>query len=135
MEDIRERTIQSYREWLQQYQWSWFGTLKSTSGFPSENKAKKRFDDWIANLRRTDGGGDFRWFRALERGIGGTNIHFHTVIGGLRNRPSFWQKRWDDLGGEALITRYDPEKKGILYILKDVSRDGDSNFDFEFERQ
>lgn len=127
--DQRERSIQSYREWLEKFSWNWMGTLKLTSGIPSKLRAEKLFTNWITNLNREEGGDDFRWFRVLERGAGGNNLHFHVLVGGLRNRRSLWTRKWNDLGGDALITPFDAGKKGVLYLLKSVGNDGDLDSD------
>jgi hypothetical protein len=116
---------------LEQYGWDWFATLKITSGIPSERRAKNLCDKWLSDLRRTEGGEDFRWFRVLERGANGGNLHFHMLLGGLRNRRKVWQQKWNNLGGDALITRLDPEKGESFYLLKSMGNDGDLNCDFE----
>jgi hypothetical protein len=130
-DDKRERTIQEYRRWLEQFGWDWLGTLKVTSGIPSERRATTLFDTWISQLRQAEGAEDFRFFRVLERGIGGGNLHFHVLVGGLRNPRKVWEKRWNNLGGDALITRFAPKKNGILYMLKGTEKDGGLACDFK----
>jgi RNA recognition motif. (a.k.a. RRM, RBD, or RNP domain) len=88
------------------------------------------FDAWISRLRQAEGADDFRWFRVLERGSGGNNIHFHVLIGGLRDREKFWAQKWNALGGDGRITPYDSERDGILYLLKGMGDDGDLACDF-----
>jgi hypothetical protein len=131
MKDRREESIQEYRRWLERFQWDWFGTLKVTSGIPSERRAREMFDAWISRLRQAEGTGDFRWFRVLERGADGGNLHFHMLIGGLKNREDRWAQKWNDLGGNAVITPYDPEQDGVPYLLKGMDDDGNLNCDFE----
>jgi hypothetical protein len=130
--DKREQMIQGYNQWLQAYTYQWFGTLKLTSGIPSTRRAIGMFDRWISNLRKIEGGDRFRWFRVLECGVRTEVRHVHFVLGGLRNRRIYWQQQWNGMGGEARIERYDAERNGILYILKDTNAAGDLNFDFEF---
>lgn len=130
-DDKRERTIQEYRRWLEQYDWNWFATLKLTSGIPSERRAKNLCDKWISDLRQAEGGKDFHWFRVLERGASGSNLHFHVLVGGLRNRRKVWQQEWNNRGGDALINNFKPEEKGVLYLLKSMGNDGDLACDFE----
>jgi len=132
MNDKREDIIQGYRRWLDKYRWNWLATLKVTSGSPSERRAKALFDNWVSELQIGEGGDNFRWFRVLERGAGGNNIHFHALIGGLQRRCTVWERRWSELGGQAVITPYDPQQNGILYLLKDTGSDGDLNCDFSF---
>jgi hypothetical protein len=103
MEDRTERLKQEYNRWLRGFSWSWFATLKITSGIPSERRAKELFDRWISDLRRSEGSKTFRWFRVLERGGSGQNLHFHLLVGGFRNRLKHWERRWNMLGGNALI--------------------------------
>jgi hypothetical protein len=131
MSDKREKTIQEYRRWLEQYSWSWMATLKLTSGIPSERRATTLFDSWISSVRRAEGAEDFRFFRVLERGLGGSNFHFHTLIGGLRKPRKIWEERWNERGGDAVISAFDPQKNGILYMLKDMDNGGDLDCDFE----
>lgn len=129
MKDRREESIQEFRRWLEEYTWALYCNLKITSGIPSDRRARKIFDEWISDLRRVEGGDNFRWFRVQERGIGGNNLHFHALIGGLQNRRIRLERKWNDLGGDALITPFDPEQNGILYLLKSMSKDGDLDFD------
>jgi hypothetical protein len=131
MKDKREESIQEYRRWLETFGWDWFGTLKVTSGIPSKRRARALCDSWTSGLRQAEGTEEFRWFRVLERGIGEDNLHYHILVGGLRNRREVWVQRWKELGGEALITPYNPAEKGILYLLKDMGSNGDLDYDCE----
>jgi len=131
MKDKREKTIQEYRQWLETYSWDWFATLKVTSGIPSKRRAEQLFDKWISDLRQAEGNKEFRWFRVLECRPDGSNLHFHVLVGGLSSPRKLWQKRWNDLGGDALITPYDPDKQGILYLLKGTDNRGNLDCDFE----
>jgi RNA recognition motif. (a.k.a. RRM, RBD, or RNP domain) len=135
MESMREAQIQAYLRWFKKYRWAWFCTLKITSGIPSDRRARDSFDNWISELRQLEAGEDFRWARVLERGPTGGNRHFHILVGGLRNRLKFWGERWNELGGDALISRYDPEQNGILYLLKSMSERGDLEIDFELPEE
>jgi hypothetical protein len=130
MNDRREVAIQGYREWLDRFRWSWFATLKVTSGFPSDRKARRMFESWIAELEARDGASDFRWAAVLEKGADGTNRHLHVLVGGLRNRRQFWTEQWDRRGGQALIEPYDSSRNGILYLLKSTTDDGDLGIEF-----
>jgi hypothetical protein len=134
MRDRAEETIQSYRAWLDQFSWSWIATLKLTSFAPSKRRLKILFNAWIAALRNEEGGKDFRWAAVFEPGRMGTNPHFHVLIGGLRNRMKSWEARWTELGGEALIHRFDPDQKGILYLLKTTDSDGNLDIDMELPK-
>jgi hypothetical protein len=129
--DRREQAIQGYRQWLEEFRWDLYCTLKVTSGRPSDRHAKSLFDRWIKDVEKTDGGGRFRWVRVMERGLTGNNRHFHVLIGGLRNRTKFWERKWHDLGGNALITPFDAKQKGILYMLKSVYGNGDVDIEFD----
>lgn len=130
MKDRREESIQEFNSWLKAYTWAWYCNLKITSGIPSVRRARNILDKWLSDLRREEGGENFRWFWVLERGSsGGNNLHFHALIGGLQNRRKLWEQKWNELGGDALITTFDPERKGILYLLQGMSKDGDLDFD------
>lgn len=82
-------------------------------------------------MNAEDGSDTFRWVRALEKGASGRNTHFHALVGGFRNRPQFWAKRWEHRGGEALIEPYDSTRQGLLYLLKGMNEEG--NIDIEFK--
>jgi integrase len=74
MEDQTEILKHEYNRWLRRQSWSWFATLKITSGIPSERRAKEFFDRWISDLRRSEGSKTFRWFRVLEHGGSGYDL-------------------------------------------------------------
>jgi hypothetical protein len=130
MEDRTEGLKQEYKRWLRRYSWAWFGTLKITSGMPSKRRANQMFERWISELRRTEGAEDFRWVRVLEKGGSGQNLHFHVLVGGLRNRRKHWEAEWIQLGGEALIGKFDPAKEAILYMTKEMNDSGNLDIDF-----
>jgi hypothetical protein len=134
VENKSESTIQGYHRWLKNFDWAWYATLKVTSGAPSITRAEKLFDRWVLELRAKEGGSDFRWVRVMELGRFGANPHFHALIGGLRNRTKYWESRWNELGGDALISRFDPERQGIFYMLKDTNESGDLNIDFDLSQ-
>jgi hypothetical protein len=131
VDDRREQVIQGYRRWLEEHRWDLYCTLKITSGRPSLRQAKSLFNRWIQDVEETDGGSRFRWVCVMEHGLTGTNFHFHVLIGGLRNRTKFWERKWNQLGGNALITPFDAKQKGILYMLKSADEHGDLDIDFK----
>ena len=88
-ENRREEAIQELRRWLEGFGWSWYATLAIASGRPSPRRAKDLCDQWISEVQEAEGGPDFRWFRALERGALGTNPHCHVLVGGLRDRRRY----------------------------------------------
>jgi hypothetical protein len=134
MRDRAEESIQGYREWFANYRWSWIATLKLTSGVPKRWRVKQLFEAWISALRNEEGDEKFRWVRVIEPGRRGTNPHVHVLIGGLRNRMKTWENRWAELGGEAMIRRFDPKQEGILYMLKTTGSDGDLDIDYELPK-
>ena len=131
--DNREGII-SYSDWLRSVPWTWYGTLNITSGYPSEYSAKKMFDEWIEELRRSEGNEKFGWFRVLGKNADGNNLYFRTLITGFRTRREVWEKRWAELGGDALIQRYDDEQDGIAYILESMGDNGDANCDYQLPK-
>jgi ribonuclease HI len=133
--DRREQAIQGYRKWLEKYKWDYFCTLKITSGPPGKRRAEELFQTWIKELEKAEGGDDFRWFRVMEYGSFRSNPHFHILLGGLRDRMRPWEQRWAELGGNALITDFDPGKDGVLYILKMTDNRGDLDFDCKLPPQ
>jgi hypothetical protein len=77
-----------------------------------------------AALREALGTNDFGWVGVPEHGRTGRNFHYHVLIAGLRehhgSRKLEWMRRWNKVGGDALITRFSPNAGGIAYILKNL---------------
>ena len=71
----------------------------------------------------------------MERGALGAHAHGHVLVGGFANRRTRWARRWSELGGDALISPYDPDRKGILYMLKSTGEAGDLDFDFKLPKR
>jgi hypothetical protein len=136
-EDRTETLKHEYDDWLRLFTWAWYATLKIRSGIPSERRAKRMFAQWISDLRRSEGTKNFRYFRVMEKGGSGQNLHFHVLIGGLRDgsRLKHWESQWNELGGDALIGKFDPDKNGILYMLKEMDDDGNLDIDFSLPRR
>jgi hypothetical protein len=130
MDNRIEAMKHEYNRWFRRYSWSWFVTLKITSGMPSKRRANQMFERWISDLRRSEGTKNFRWVRVLEKGGSGQNLHFHVLIGGLRNRLKHWESQWEELGGEGLIGKFDPDKEAILYMTKEMDDSGNLDIDF-----
>jgi hypothetical protein len=132
--DNRQETIKGFPDRLRDVPWTWFGTLNITSRYPSEYSAKKMFAEWIEGLRRSEGNEKFGWFRVLGKNADGNNLYFRTLITGLSPRREVWEKRWAELGGDALIRRFDDEQDGIAYIQESIGDDGDDNCDFQLPK-
>jgi hypothetical protein len=126
----RIQVEQNYEEWLSTYDWKWFATLKMTKGRPSRQACISAFEAWINEVQTSEGSSRFRWARVVEKGSCGDNLHVHVLVGGFRNRIAHWSRRWEELGGDALIQRFDPDRGAIKYILKTIDRDGDLDIDF-----
>lgn len=132
--DRGEQAIQELRGWLEQFTWAWYVTLKITSGRPSVRRVRRLCERWLAELEKAEGSSAFRWFWVMERGAAGTNAHCHILVGGLKNRRAQWAQRWSELGGDALITPFDRDQMGVLYMLKTTNDDGDLDFDFKLPK-
>lgn len=123
--------IDAYEEWLSEQSWGLFGTL-TFRGSPSSSQADRIFRRWISEMKQADGTTNFRWVRVTEHGSFGDNLHFHVLIGGLRNGSKWpWMLRWDELAGSADIFYYRVHAGGIRYMLK--TADPDRDFEIEFE--
>jgi hypothetical protein len=125
----------SYEKWLSEYEWRWFTTLKITSGRPSRHRAVATFDQRITEMAEQEGSSRFRWVRVLEEGARGDHLHFHVVIGGFRSRMAHWGRRWEELGGEALIEKYNPDEAGVLYLLKTMKGNEEIDLDFKLPQK
>lgn len=127
----KDQLISAYEDWLSQRRWSLFGTL-TFRGSPSSSRADRIFRRWISEMRQNDGTASFRWVRVTECGAFGDNLHFHILVGGLRNGSKWpWLLRWNELAGSADIFYYHPYAGGIRYMLKTAHPDRD--FEIEME--
>jgi hypothetical protein len=124
--------IDAYEDWLLQYHWHLFATLTFRTS-ASISKANRLFLRWIKEMRDADGDNDFRWARVTEYGAFGDNLHFHALIGGLRDGCKWpWVLRWDELAGDSWISYYIACGGGIRYMLKGANPDRDFDFDADF---
>lgn len=125
-----QKLHETYCEWLDTYKWQWFATL-TFRGAPSSSKADRLFRKWIDEVERAVGTASFCWFRVAEHGAYGDNLHFHALIGGLREPSKWdWLFRWEELAGEAQISYFVAFGGATSYILKSLRPDVD--FDAEF---
>ena len=124
----KEQLVQEYHDWISQHEWNWIGTL-TFRGYPSRKKAQTKFEQWVSELQKKEGGSKFRYIQVTETGSYKDNIHFHILIGGLRpSAPKFtgpWIERWEQLAGDAEIDDYDPDGNYVYYMLKDLKADHD----------
>lgn len=119
----QDHLIQGYVDWLHPYPWQLFGTLTFRK-YPSSYRADSLFKTWIETIRRAEGTADFCWFRVKELGAFGDNLHYHVLVGGLRNATKWpWMLLWDELAGEANLSYFVAGLGGIRYILKEVKPD------------
>lgn len=131
----KEELIDAYEEWFAGYHWSLFGTLTFRES-PSSSRADRIFRRWISEMKQTDGADGFRWVRVTEHGSFGDNLHYHVVIGGLRNGSKFpWMLRWDELAGSAEISYYRSNAGGLRYLLKTARPDRDFEIEFDLPRR
>jgi len=119
-----------YYKWIAEQNWNWFTTLKIESGRPSKRRALELCDQWLEEIAKADGSSWFRWVRVLEKGESGNHFHFHLLVGGFRNRMATWGRRWEQLGGEALIEKFNSDEGGIRYLLKTMKQNGELDIDF-----
>ena len=125
--------IEAYATWWKKWDWDWFGAL-TFPGYPGRNSAIRKFERWIDEIEREQGAGDFRYVRVIETGAYDDNIHIHILVGGLKRQarlfPAIGRERWEKIAGAAAITRFDPEKGGVYYLLKtlDPAREFDVDF-------
>jgi hypothetical protein len=129
----RDQLRVGYEEWLSEYTWNWFITLKLTTGRPSKRRPVKLFHKWIERLKKEEGSKNFRWVCVREHGSQDDNPHLHILVGGLRSRRQRWERRWKQLGGDADIQWFDPQKNAINYMLKSMDSEGDLDIDYELQ--
>jgi hypothetical protein len=133
----RDELIEAYAEWLSRFHWQWFGTLTFRRQDIPQWKANWIFEKWITEIEEENAtSDDVHWFRATEYGASGDHLHFHILVGGLKNGSKWpWVIRWIQLAGDCDIHYYRRELGGIRYLLKEAHIDSnyavDSDFEFE----
>jgi hypothetical protein len=127
--DKQQQLIEAYVDWLSPHPWTFIGTLTFRKQ-PSPYRADRLFRSWIDAMRKAEGTSTFSWFRVKETGAFGDNLHFHVLVGGLRNASKWpWMLLWDKLAGEANLSYFVTHLGGIRYILKSVRPDQPFDFD------
>jgi hypothetical protein len=129
MNELLERC----RLWVNDYSWAFYAVLNAPSGPVSLARANRMFCRWVAELRDAEGSSQFRWIRFSESGYLDANLRFHTILGGLRDRKTYWADRWRELGARATIRPFDDGKK-FLAALATVVESGDPKIEFESPR-
>jgi hypothetical protein len=126
----KNHLINGYHEWLSRYRWTWFGTLTFRSRSIPLWRTDRCFEDWIYEIDAAVGAEDFRWFRVTEFGAFKDNLHYHVLVGGLKDPCKWpWILRWQELAGDADIFYFIRSMGGIRYMLKTA----DPNTDFEIK--
>lgn len=128
-----KQLIDGYATWLSKFSWNWFGTLTFRNHKLPFWRANRIFQDWIFEIEMGAGTGSFRWFRVTERGAYGDNLHFHILVGGLRDASKWpWTVLWNEMAGDALITYYFRSGGATKYIVKTARPGRDFEIDFRF---
>ena len=132
----KNELIDSYEEWLAGYKWIWFATLTFGRLDIPPRRADDVFDQWISEVQDEDGAANFHWFRVTELGANRDHLHFHVLVGGLKNGSKWpWSVRWNELAGDCIISYYSPFRGALRYLLKEVRPDQDCAIDFDFDFQ
>jgi len=111
----------AWATWWEGLPWKWMCTLTFRPGL-LESQARWRLRKWASELRDALGTDDFEWIGIPELGRTGDDFHFHVLIGGLKNWHASerleWMRRWHKIAGDARIDVYDPNLRGVRYVLK-----------------
>lgn len=110
--DKRRQAIREYRQWLKKFGWALYVRLKIRTRAFTDAEMKELFYEWISEVEQMHGGTDFRWVYVLEPGLTRGKRHFHVLIGGLRSRREELASRWNVIGGDSLVDRYDCDQGG-----------------------
>lgn len=126
----KSELIDAYESWFLSFTWSIWGTL-TFRGSPSTARAIKLFDAWINEVKKHDGGKHFRWVRVTEKGAFGDNVHFHILLGGLRDASKYpLMFSWEEIAGTADLYYFDPCRRGVGYMFKSAEPGKDFAVDF-----
>ncbi len=119
----KDEWMAEFSNWLGSFPWRWFASLTFRPGISAAQR-RWRLRLWMEQLQAELGDENFQWFGVPENGRTGQNVHYHTLIGGLRGWHARerlrWMKKWNRLCGDALITPFNPAVGGVRYILKHV---------------
>ena len=129
----KKELLDGYEEWLSRFKWSWFGTLTFRRRDIPPWMADRAFWDWVVAIDNEDGSDDFRWVRVTEHGAFGDNLHFHVLVGGLKNGSKWpWIVRWQELAGDAVLSYYFlRSRSAIRYLVKTAQPDCDFEIKFD----
>jgi hypothetical protein len=121
---------QDYVEWLRDYDWTLFGTLTFREGI-ARKRANRLFGNWIAWLQSAVQV-PISWVRMGESSPENDRFHIHVLIAGvqccnLRRAIALWKR----MAGIAQIGKYDPNRRGLEYLLK--SMEDTSDFDIDLQ--
>ena len=140
----REELVEGYEAFFLRYPWSIFGTLTFGSkpdSFIANNIFRRWIDEvdegcpsvnlpWRSIYKKATG--TLRWVRVTETGKFGDHLHYHVLLGGLRNSSKYpLLLLWNDLAGDAVISYFNPRRNGIRYMLKTVEPGRHFEIDFQ----
>jgi len=125
--------INAYEGWFARYKWNLFGTLTFRRRDIPYWMADRTFWTWIIEIDNADGRDDFRWVRVTERGAFDDNLHFHVLVGGLKNGSKWpWLVRWQELAGDAVLSYYFLRSRtAIRYLVKTARPDCDFEIKYD----
>jgi hypothetical protein len=123
-----------YLEWLDQYHWTWFVTLTLREGIRRKS-ANRLVREWITLLEESEGA-VVSWIRMAEFGGELGTLHFHALVAGVHGTTiSQAEALWKRMAGRAMISPYDPSRRGLEYTLKSMENSPDYDFDASLHDQ
>lgn len=116
--DIKNGYIVLFRK----YDWRWFCTLTFRPGIRRWAIAQL-FVNLISAIELKEGK-KTSWVRVIEHGSLGGRLHIHALIAGTAHVSRHEAElMWSDIAGGAEIGQYDPDSRGLSYILKTIEDD------------
>lgn len=108
------------RELFRTFSWDWYCTL-TVYGTRSAERAEGLFNRWIRELEAAEAGPRFRWIRTLETDQNYGHTTVRVLVGGLRNRASYWRRQFKFYGGsDCIIESHDGQGRKLVRAAEEA---------------
>jgi len=110
------------------------GLVGPPIGPPPRRLILDDFEDWLADLKKHEGGENFRWARSYEKDMRGEDDSVRILVGGLRDRTRQWREWWSTDPLMSTLHHFSKRHslKAFDYLLDPKGRHG--KLDFKYDR-
>ena len=127
MREMGQRCLDAGEEWLTAFDWTYFFHVS----FPPGTSLHAAYCEMERGLRRLEGYGKkgLGWAIVIEIGRRGRHYHTHGLLHAPHLSRDEVRYYWDQFNNR--VTRYDPNRRGVRYVLKDYARGRGEDFLFK----